>query len=327
MSDIALKTPGVQGRGRLPRPVDHRLHQRAQRRHRVLRPRRRSRSARRRQLSGGAIAGAINQQLGGDPGRVHRRVPAAAGERPRHHRRLQAADRGPRRPRRRGALRRDEGDADRRRGRRRSSRGVFSSFQINVPQLYADVDRAKAKRMGVALTDVFDTMQIYLGSLYVNDFNRFGRTYQVVAQADAPYRSRAEDIAQLKTRNAKGEMVPLGSLLRVDASYGPDRAIRYNAFPVGRPERRRRAGLQLGPGAGRDRAHRAGDAAARHHLRVDRPHLPGDPRRQHRGARVPAVRAARVPGARRAVRELHAAARDHPDRADVPAVRDRRRVA
>jgi multidrug efflux pump len=109
--------------------------------------------------------------------------------------------------------------------------GVFSSFQINVPQLYADVDRAKAKRLGVALTDVFDTMQINLGSLYVNDFNRFGRTYRVVVQADAPYRSRPEDIALLKTRNAKGDLVPLGSVLRVDQSYGPDRAIRYNAYP------------------------------------------------------------------------------------------------
>jgi multidrug efflux pump len=108
---------------------------------------------------------------------------------------------------------------------------AFSSFQINVPQLFADVDREKAKRMGVPLTDVFETMQINLGSLYVNDFNRFGKTYRVVVQADAPYRSRAEDIAQLKTRNAKGELVPLGSLLRVDASFGPDRAIRYNAFP------------------------------------------------------------------------------------------------
>jgi multidrug efflux pump len=107
----------------------------------------------------------------------------------------------------------------------------FSSFQINVPQLFADVDRAKAKRMGVALTDVFDTMQINLGSLYVNDFNRFGRTYRVVVQADAPYRSRAEDIGQLKTRNNKGELVPLGSLMRVEQSFGPDRAIRYNAFP------------------------------------------------------------------------------------------------
>jgi multidrug efflux pump len=110
--------------------------------------------------------------------------------------------------------------------------GVFSSFQINVPQLYADVDRAKAKRMGVPLTDVFETLQINLGSLYVNDFNRFGKTYRVVVQADAPFRSQAEDIAALKTRNSQGELVPLGSLLKVDNSFGPDRAMRYNAFPA-----------------------------------------------------------------------------------------------
>ena len=109
--------------------------------------------------------------------------------------------------------------------------GVFSSYQINVPQLYADVERTKTKQMGVALTDVFDTMQIYLGSLYVNDFTRFGRTYRVVVQADAPYRSDAEDIGLLKTRNAAGQMVPLGALMTVEQSYGPDRALRYNAFP------------------------------------------------------------------------------------------------
>ncbi|HLU76517.1 MAG TPA: multidrug efflux RND transporter permease subunit [Burkholderiales bacterium] len=110
--------------------------------------------------------------------------------------------------------------------------GVFSSFQINVPQLQADVDRTRIKQMGISLPDVFDTMQIYLGSLYVNDFTRFGRTYRVVVQADAPYRSDAQDIALLKTRNQAGEMVPLGALMDVRQSYGPDRAMRYNAFPA-----------------------------------------------------------------------------------------------
>ena len=108
--------------------------------------------------------------------------------------------------------------------------GVFSGYQINVPQLYADVDRVKAKRLGVSMTDIFDTMQVYLGSLYVNDFNRFGRTYQVKVQADAPFRMHAEDIGQLKVRNDKGEMIPLGSLLKVEPSYGPDRVQRYNAY-------------------------------------------------------------------------------------------------
>ncbi len=108
--------------------------------------------------------------------------------------------------------------------------GVFSGYQINVPQLYADVDRVKAKRLGVNVNDVFETMQIYLGSLYANDFNRFGRTYQVIVQADAPFRARASDIMQLKTRNAAGEMVPLGSVLTVNPSYGPDRVLRYNGY-------------------------------------------------------------------------------------------------
>jgi multidrug efflux pump len=108
--------------------------------------------------------------------------------------------------------------------------GVYSGYQINVPQLLVDVDRTKAKQLGVSMTDIFNTMQIYLGSLYVNDFNKFGRTYQVVVQADAPFRAQAEDIAKLKVRNIAGEMVPLGSLVKVSPSYGPERATRYNAY-------------------------------------------------------------------------------------------------
>jgi multidrug efflux pump len=109
--------------------------------------------------------------------------------------------------------------------------GMFSSFLINVPQLYADVDRTRAQQLGVSIPDVFDTLQIYLGSLYVNDFNKFGRTYQVRVQADAPFRAHAEDVGLFKARNDKGEMVPLSSLLRMTQSHGPDRAMRYNGFP------------------------------------------------------------------------------------------------
>jgi multidrug efflux pump len=109
---------------------------------------------------------------------------------------------------------------------------LFSSYQINVPQLYADVDRTKVKQEGISLTDLFQTMQIYLGSEYVNDFNRFGRTYQVIVQADAPFRATAENVAQLKVPNARGEMIPLGSVLRVQESHGPDRGLRYNAYPA-----------------------------------------------------------------------------------------------
>ena len=109
--------------------------------------------------------------------------------------------------------------------------GVYTSYQINVPQLFADVDRDRVKQQGVELSDLFQTLQIYLGSVYVNDFNRFGRTYQVMAQADAPYRANAEDIAQLKVKNARGDMVPLGSLINVKQSFGPDQVMHYNAYP------------------------------------------------------------------------------------------------
>jgi multidrug efflux pump len=110
--------------------------------------------------------------------------------------------------------------------------GVFSMFTVNVPQLDADIDRVKAKTQGVPLQNLFETLQIYLGSLYVNDFNRFGRTFEVVAQADAPFRATAEDITRLKTRNDKGEMVPLGSIVKVTESHGPDRVMRYNGYPA-----------------------------------------------------------------------------------------------
>src|SRR5437870_11205520 len=109
---------------------------------------------------------------------------------------------------------------------------VFSTFTVNVPQLDADIDRVKAKQQGVPLQNLFETMQVYLGSLYVNDFNRFGRTYQVIAQADSQFRERPENITRLKTRNSQGQMVPLGTLVKVREAYGPDRAMRYNGYPA-----------------------------------------------------------------------------------------------
>ncbi len=108
--------------------------------------------------------------------------------------------------------------------------GVFSSYQINVPQLFADVDRVKAKQLGVPLSTIYQTLQVNLGSLYVNDFNQFGRTYQVRVQADAQFRSQPEQVAQLKVRNDKGEMIPLSSLMQLKDSYGPDRVQRYNNY-------------------------------------------------------------------------------------------------
>ena len=108
--------------------------------------------------------------------------------------------------------------------------GLFSSYQVNVPQLYADIDRTRARQLSVPVTSVFDTMQIYLGSLYVNDFNKFGRTYSVRVQADAKFRARADDVGLLKVRSDTGEMVPLSALLKIKESAGPERAMRYNGF-------------------------------------------------------------------------------------------------
>jgi len=108
----------------------------------------------------------------------------------------------------------------------------ISSYQANVPQLNAEIDRTKAKAQGVALSDLFQTLQVYLGSMYINDFNRFGRTYQVIAQADAPFRDQADAISRLRTRNADGEMVPIGSLIKLSETYGPDPVIRYNGYPA-----------------------------------------------------------------------------------------------
>jgi hydrophobe/amphiphile efflux-1 (HAE1) family protein len=120
--------------------------------------------------------------------------------------------------------------------------GLLSTYQINVPQLDVTVDRDKVKQQGVKLSDVFDTLQTYMGSTYVNDFNRFGRTFQVVAQADGPFRAQADDIRTLKTRNGAGAMVPLGSLLNVTPTFGPDAAQRYNAY--------RSADINAGPAPG-----------------------------------------------------------------------------
>ena len=107
---------------------------------------------------------------------------------------------------------------------------AFTSFTVAVPQLDVDVDREKAVSQGVNIDTLFTTMQGYLGSLYVNDFNLFGRTYQVNVQADAQYRQDIENITQFKVRNAQGEMIPLGSFLNIEHSAGPDRVMHYNGY-------------------------------------------------------------------------------------------------
>lgn len=119
---------------------------------------------------------------------------------------------------------------------------VYSNYNVNVPQLFADLDRTKAQQLGIPINEIFRTMQIYLGSIYVNDFNQFGRTYQVIAQADKPFRATAKDILGLKTKNVDGKMIPLGSVMKVNETFGPDTASRYNAY--------RAADLNGNPGPG-----------------------------------------------------------------------------
>ncbi|WP_092143661.1 efflux RND transporter permease subunit [Cupriavidus sp. YR651] len=107
-----------------------------------------------------------------------------------------------------------------------------SAYQANIPQLEVDVDRDKARAQGVALPDLFDALQTYLGSVYVNDFNLFGRVYRVMLQADTQYRQKAEDIGNLRVRNASGEMAPISAMTTIRQTYGPDPVVRYNGYPA-----------------------------------------------------------------------------------------------
>ena len=108
---------------------------------------------------------------------------------------------------------------------------IFSTFRATVPQLYANVDRVKAKKENVAVNDIFQTLQVYLGSFYINDFNYLGRTYKVVAQADSPFRAVAADVSQLKARNSAGAMVPLGTVMDLNDIADADRINRYDLYP------------------------------------------------------------------------------------------------
>ncbi|TWT49626.1 Efflux pump membrane transporter BepE [Rubripirellula amarantea] len=109
---------------------------------------------------------------------------------------------------------------------------VFTNLRMDVPQVYADIDRTKAQMLDVPVGNVFDALQIYLGSMYVNDFNFLGRTYRVTAQAEPEYRDEASDIVKLRTRSARGASVALGSVVDVTTTAGPDRLVRFNLFPA-----------------------------------------------------------------------------------------------
>jgi len=109
--------------------------------------------------------------------------------------------------------------------------GVHTKFEYGVPRAYADIDRAKADMLGVPPSRLFEALQVYLGSAYVNDFNLLGRTYRVTAQADLPFRDDVSDIQQLKTRSNSGAMVPLGAVATIENKTGAYRVLRYNLYP------------------------------------------------------------------------------------------------
>ena len=197
---------------------------------------------------------------------------------------------------------------------------TYTTFQNAVPQLYADVDRNKAKRQGIPLSNIFGTLQTYLGSSYVNDFNLFGRTFRVYAQADAPFRARPEDVANLKTRNAAGEPVPIGSVASMRFVTGPDRVSHYNVYLAADVNGQAKPGYSSGQATAAMERVLAETLPRRLQLRVDRSDVPAEIRRGRGAVRIPAVRAAGVPDSRGPVRKLGLAAGHRADRAHVPAV-------
>ena len=180
-------------------------------------------------------------------------------------------------------------------------RQVFSLFENSTPQLYLDIDRVKAQRLGINLADVFGALQTDLGSFYVNDFNLLGRTFRVTVQADASHRLDPKDVLQIRVRNTVGRH---RSARFVHARERHDRALSRAALqPLSRGRARRPAGARLlaGPGDRHDAEDRARNAAERLQLRVDDACLPADQGRQHCGLRLRARRGVRVPRARRAI--------------------------
>ena len=161
--------------------------------------------------------------------------------------------------------------------------GLFTPFRSNTPQLFVDVDRTKCMSMGVPLNDVFLTLQVYLGGYYTNDFNQFGRTWQVNLQADPGRRLTPDDVKQLKVRNAEGKMVPLGSIAEVHPVGGPVMVTRYNNKRTCRRDQRGVAArLQFRADDLRHRRHFGEDTAARNGHPVDGANAPPDQSREHR---------------------------------------------
>ena len=152
---------------------------------------------------------------------------------------------------------------------------MFSSFSTSTPQFNYDLDRNKAKLLGLSLPDVFNTLQIYLGSLYVNDFNLFGRTFRVTMQADKDARADATDISRLYVRNATGGMVPLSTLGTLKPIVGPETVPHYNNYASALINGAAAPGFSSGQAVAAMQRAAAAALPQRLRLRMDRHHLPG----------------------------------------------------
>lgn len=197
--------------------------------------------------------------------------------------------------------------------------GVFTLFNAGAPSVYADIDRVKAEKVGLTPTDVFSTLQVYLGSQYVNDFNYLGRTYEVFVQADGKFRRTPEDMTRLKARNASGEMVPIGTVAQPRDTTVPYRVPRYNLFPAAEVQGVAAPGVATGTAL--QRMEELADQVLPRGIAFEWTDLAFQ--QQQRGtpyhSRLRRSGSLRVSGSGRTIRELEAPAGDRPNRADVPA--------
>jgi HAE1 family hydrophobic/amphiphilic exporter-1 len=177
---------------------------------------------------------------------------------------------------------------------------VMGTFRSDAPQYRIDVDRVKAQTLHVNVDQVFSTIQTFMGSTYVVQFNKFGRTFQAYVQADAQFRLRPEDITQLTVRNSQGQTVPIGTLASVEPADRPAADQPVQSLSDRDRHRHSGAGRVVGPGDGADGADRVADAAG-HRLRMDRAVLSGEARRQSDVSGVRARHPARLSGARRTI--------------------------
>ncbi len=181
---------------------------------------------------------------------------------------------------------------------------VYTLYNAGSPSVYADIDREKAEKVGLSTADIFPTLELYMGSQYVNDFNLLGRTYPVFVQGDQQFRQSPAEIARLKVRNATGEMVPIGTVATFKDQTTPYRSPRYNLYPASEVMGEPCSGCFFGGGAQSYRRARQGDTSSRNYFRVDGPRVPAGQEGHSNGCYLWSLCSLRVPGAHCAVREL-----------------------